>query len=358
MDPVGLVKRLVEISSPSEDVSANWDVINEANDIINELLGSPGVISEVKGRPTLQWRGGPNPKVLLLCHLDTVWPHGSYLPMWSQEGDVLRGPGVFDMKAGFIQAVIATSQLSNKDGVVILATTDEEIGSECSRELLESVALECQAVFVFESAIDGKLKTGRKGTSMYQIEVIGRASHAGLDPEKGINATLEIATVYPNIISLNKPEIGTTVTPTTLKSGTVLNTVPERAVLDIDVRALTREEQERVHNGMMALNGISPGGATIRVQGDINRPALNPEMSATLFALAQISALELGLPPLEEAHVGGASDGNFTAAIGVPTIDGIGAVGAGAHAAHEWASASAISERANLVTRMLEKLLA
>ena len=92
MDPVGLVKRLVEISSPSEDVSANWDVINEANDIINELLGSPAVISEVKGRPTLQWRGGPNPKVLLLCHLDTVWPHGSYLPMWSQEGDVLREP--------------------------------------------------------------------------------------------------------------------------------------------------------------------------------------------------------------------------------------------------------------------------
>ena len=174
-----LVRRLVEISSPTEDIDACRKVIAEANAILTELLGTPGEVHDVLGRPTLRW-GSATPRVLLLTHLDTVWPHGSFEPLWQVSGDVIRGPGVFDMKAGFVQAAYALQSLSDRNGVTILATTDEETGSECSKALIEEIASGAEAVLVFEASLDGKLKTARKGTSMYRVIVEGRAAHAGL----------------------------------------------------------------------------------------------------------------------------------------------------------------------------------
>ncbi|NBP90915.1 MAG: M20 family peptidase [Actinobacteria bacterium] len=352
-----LVRRLVEISSPTEDIEACRKVIDEANAILSELLGTPGEVRDVLGRPTLRW-GSANPRVLLLTHLDTVWPHGSFEPLWQVSGDVMRGPGVFDMKAGFVQAAYALQSLSDRGGVTLLATTDEETGSECSRALIEEIASGADAVLVFEASLDGKLKTARKGTSMYRVIVEGRAAHAGLDPEKGINATLEIATLYPAILAAANVGVGTTVTPTVLHSGTTLNTVPALAHLDIDVRAFTTAEQSRVHSAITSLAGTTSGGASVRIEGGINRPPLDPSSSARLFAIAKECAEELGLPELGSAQVGGASDGNFTAALGIPTIDGIGAVGEGAHASNEWASAAAIAERAQLAGALIARILA
>ena len=354
-EAVELVRRLVEIESPTEDVAACIEVVNEANKIVEELLGTPGEVREVKGYPTLSWKSG-KPRVLLLCHLDTVWPKGSFAPRWSIEGDHLRGPGVYDMKAGFIQAVMAVAALENRDGIHILATSDEETGSAASRELIEAAARECEYSLVFESAIDGKVKTARKGTSMYRVKALGKAAHAGLEPEKGINAMTALASLLPKVKTIAKMEVGTSVTPTTFHAGTTLNTIPAEAILEIDVRAFSKEEQVRVDTSIKALAG-SVDGAIIEVMGGINRPAMDPKMSASLYEVAKEAAKKVGIADLKDAAVGGASDGNFTAAVGTPTLDGLGAIGDGAHAAHEWVSAAGLIERSELVTEMLRHLL-
>jgi len=216
------LQELVECQSPTEDLEACNRVISLAAQIVNRNLGTPADELIENGRPVLWW-GSKNPKVVLLCHLDTVWPVDSYLPLWKIDGDKIYGPGTFDMKAGFLQALHA---LKNVEGaqkhVALIATTDEEVGSQTSRALIESVSKSASAVLVFEASLDGKVKTGRKGTSMYQITVHGRASHAGLDPEKGINATVEIANIVLKMTALENKEFGTTVVPTTLRSGTVI----------------------------------------------------------------------------------------------------------------------------------------
>ena len=352
---IELVRRLVEIESPTEDVAACREVVAEANQIITELLGTPGVIEEVKGYPTLSWKSG-SPRILLLCHLDTVWPKGSFTPTWKVEGDHLRGPGVYDMKAGFIQAVMAVASLDDRNGIHILATSDEETGSAASRALIEEAAKECEYALVFESAIDRKVKTARKGTSMYRIKAIGKAAHAGLEPEKGINAMTALASLLPKVSAIAKMEVGTSVTPTTFHAGTTLNTIPAEAILEIDVRAFSSEEQERVDASLKSLAGTIDG-AIIEVSGGINRPAMDPKMSASLYQVAKAAAAKVGIKELADAAVGGASDGNFTAAVGTPTLDGLGAIGDGAHAAHEWVSADGLIERSALVAEMLRTLL-
>jgi glutamate carboxypeptidase len=354
-EAIELLRRLVEIESPTEDVEACVEVVTEANRIVEELLGTPGEVKIVKGYPTLAWKSG-TPRVLLLSHLDTVWPKGSFTPKWSVEGDQIRGPGVYDMKAGFIQAVMAVEALEDRSGIYILATTDEETGSAASREVIETAAKESQYALVFESAIDGKVKTARKGTSMYRIKALGKAAHAGLEPEKGINAMTALASLLPKVSAIAKMELGTSVTPTTFHAGTTLNTIPAEATLEIDVRAFSAEEQERVDAAINSLAGTIDG-AVIEISGGINRPAMDPKMSAALFTIAKEAAKSIGIEDLKDAAVGGASDGNFTAAVGTPTLDGLGAVGDGAHAAHEWVSADGLIERSQLVTEMLRRLL-
>lgn len=350
------VRRLVEIESPTSDLDACRRVMSEAATIITEVTGSAPAVRDEDGRPVLIW-GSERPRVLLLTHLDTVWPAGSFTPLWRVEGDIARGPGAFDMKAGFIQAVHALAGRSQTDGVTLLATSDEETGSAASEAIIRQLATAAEAVLVMEASADGgALKVARKGTSMWRIHVQGRAAHAGLEPEKGINATLELAAVAQTVAALSDPSNGTTVVPTVVAAGTTLNTVPAKGFLDVDSRAFSRAEQERVDT---AIKTLAPtiNGAKITVTGGINRPPMERAMTMALYERAVAIAQELGLGRIESAAVGGASDGNFTAALGTPTLDGLGAVGHGAHAADEHIIISELPKRARLLHALVSSLL-
>jgi glutamate carboxypeptidase len=347
------IEALVKCESPSEDLDACRSVVSLASDIATRVLGTPAQIKEIEGRPVFWW-GSERPKVLILAHLDTVWPIGSFQPLWSVEGDVVRGPGVFDMKAGFVQALYALKGIEGD--VALVATTDEEIGSHKSKALIQELSSSAEAVLVLEASLDGKVKTGRKGTAMFQISIHGKASHAGLEPEKGINATTEIAHVILALSALENPEHGTTVVPTLLRSGTTINTVPDLAILEIDARSFSQEDLQRVDNAIKNLQPTLPG-ARIEVAGGLHRPSLQPSSTADLYAIAEKVAKEIGMPPLGSAEVGGASDGNFAAAAGARVLDGLGAVGGGAHAANEWVSLSSIEPRSAFLHAFIKELL-
>ena len=348
------IPRLVECESPTEDLASCNQVVDLAVEIANKLLKTPATKINENGRPVFWW-GAKNPKIVLLCHLDTVWPKGSFQPTWKIEADIATGPGVFDMKAGFIQALYAVSQVSGaQENVALVATTDEETGSATSKELIERLAKTAQAVLVFEASLDGKVKTGRKGTAMYQVNVIGKASHAGLEPEKGINATTELAKLVMQIAALENPEFGTTAVPTVMQSGTTTNTVPASAKLDIDVRSFTISELNRIDKSIRAL---SSEVAKVEVTGGVNRPPLEISSSMELYEKLEKVAKDLGLSPIGHASVGGASDGNLAAAAGAKVLDGLGAIGMGAHAPSESIKISTIEERIKLTTAFINELL-
>ena len=347
------LEALVRCESPSEDVDACRSVVRLASDIATRVLGTPAEIKEIEGRPVFWW-GAQNPEIVLLAHLDTVWPHGSYQPLWEVKGDVVRGPGVFDMKAGFLQALYALKGIEGS--VALIATTDEETGSHASRELIKDISSKAKAVLVLEASLDGKVKTGRKGTSMYQVHVHGLASHAGLEPEKGVNATTEIAHTILKLASLENTEYGTTVVPTVVHSGNTTNTVPDLAVLDIDIRSFAISELERIHAAITGITAVNPL-ARIEVTGGINRPPLQPASTAALYERVEKVAAAIGMAPLGSAQVGGSSDGNFAAAAGAQVLDGLGAVGQGAHAPHEWVSAASLEPRTALLHALIKDLL-
>ena len=347
------IESLVKCESPSEDLDACRSVVALASEIAASVLGAPAQIKEIQGRPVFWW-GSEQPKVLVLAHLDTVWPKGSFTPLWSVEGDVVRGPGVFDMKTGFVQALYALKGIEGD--VALVATTDEETGSHTSKALILDLSSKADAVLVLEASLDGKVKTGRKGTSMYQISVHGLASHAGLEPEKGINATTAMAHLILQLAALEDGAHGTTVVPTTLKSGTTTNTVPDLATLDIDVRSFSQDELHRVDTAIRALS-VNIQGARVEVTGGLNRPPLEPSSTSELYEIAEKVAANLGMSPLGFANVGGASDGNFAAAAGARVLDGLGAIGGGAHAANEWIDASTIESRSALLHSLIKELL-
>jgi len=355
---IDAVECLVSVESPTSDLAACTAVAQEAVGAFSAWIGSPARIETHGGRPV--WRWGPaHPRVLLLGHLDTVWPLGTLerLP-FSNDGERLRGPGVFDMKAGVVQgwAALTLAGVSEESGAGMLLTTDEETGSLCSRELLADSVRDCSAVLVLEAAIEADLKTARKGTSWYRAEVDGRAAHAGLDPERGINALVAAADLATYAYGLGDAEAGTTVTPTMMSAGTTANTVPAHAELTIDVRAWTSAEQQRVDEALRAWRSPIDGAVTA-IHGGIDRPAMELSSSSALFDVARRAAQDIGLGTLNGRSVGGASDGNLTAALGVPTLDGLGAVGDGAHADHEWAGVAAMAERAALLAAIIRQLL-
>lgn len=354
---VDTVEALVSVESPSEDVDACAAVVQEAIGAFSAWIPSPARSETHGGRQI--WRWGPDqPRILLLGHLDTVWPIGTLarLPFSAEDGR-LRGPGVFDMKAGVVQgwAALALLELADDAGVGMLLTTDEETGSHASRQVIADSIAAASAVLVLEPSVEGSLKTARKGTSWYVVDVEGRASHAGLDPERGVNALVAAAALAVAAPGWAEPDLGTTVTPTILRAGTTANTVPAAAQLTLDVRAWTTDEQVRVDDAIRAWRPIDLG-ATVRIKGGIDRPAMEENSSSHLFTDAQAAGLMLGLPVTGRA-VGGASDGNLTAAAGVATLDGLGAVGDGAHADHEWVAVTAMAERAALLAALLERLL-
>jgi glutamate carboxypeptidase len=315
-------------------------------------LGAQPEFLVIDGVTHLRWTFG-TPRVLLLGHHDTVWPTGTLATHpWSVVDGVARGPGVFDMKAGLVQTFHALAGLDSLDGVTLLVTGDEELGSRTSARLIQDAARGLAATFVMEASADGgALKTARKGTSMYTLHAHGRAAHAGLEPEKGANAGIELAHQILAIAALGSGD--TTVTPTVLTGGTTLNTVPAEATVGVDVRAAQTSEQNRVDAAMRALAPVVPG-TRLEVVGGPNRPPLEAGMSASLYALAQELAAGLGLGPLSSAAVGGASDGNFTAGVGCPTLDGLGAVGGGAHADHEHVVVAELPRRTALLRALVE----
>ncbi|MCE4026453.1 M20 family metallopeptidase [Microbacterium sp. Au-Mic1] len=348
---------LVRCESPSHDGEALLRSAEVTAALGERVLGAAPERIVIDGTPHLRWRFG-TPRVLLLGHHDTVWPSGSLerLPFGVEDG-VLRGPGCFDMKTGVVMALHAVAALDDREGVSILITGDEELGSPSSRALIESEARGCAAALVLEASADGgAVKVARKGVSVYRVHVTGRAAHAGLEPERGVNASVEAAHLILSIAALGDDEAGTTVTPTLLRAGTAGNTVPAEAEFTVDVRAVTRTEQDRVDAALHALGTTLPG-ALVRIEDGPRSTPMERSASAGLFARARAIADELGLAPLEGVAVGGGSDGNHTAGIGVPTLDGLGAVGGGAHADDEHVIVDMIPERIALVRELIADVL-
>lgn len=352
------LRTLVEVESPSRDLDALRTSAETLASMMHRLLGSAPKIVESPAGPHVHWTGGPNAKVLIVGHHDTVFPKGALAarPFTVSDGRA-TGPGVFDMKAGIVQAIYGVAAVKEWYHTEILITADEEVGSHASRALLEERAKATGAVLVLEPSADGgALKIARKGTGTFMVNIAGRAAHAGLEPEKGINALVELAAQVPRIAALARPEVGTTVTPTVAKAGTADNVVPDSATISVDVRCVIPEEKDRLERGMASLVATLPG-ATVTVSGGMNRPPLHESMTKELFAIAEKVAADYGISGLQGVAVGGGSDGNITAAVGVKTLDGLGAVGAGAHADTEHVRLDMMPERAALVAGLVQAIV-
>ncbi|MFE2655471.1 MULTISPECIES: M20 family metallopeptidase [Brevibacterium] len=356
------LERVISLETPSADKEAVARGAADFAALLRERLGAEAELLTVDGVTHVRLRFGDSaPRVVLLNHQDTVWPHGTLdrLPFSTADG-VLRGPGSFDMLTGAIMSVHAVAMLRDRlgeeglAGLSILITGDEEVGSVTSSDLIRAEAADAAAVFVMEASADGALKLERKGTGIYTLVFRGRAAHAGLEPEKGVNAGMALALTLPLVAGLSDAEAGTTVVPTVISAGTTSNTVPAEARVDVDVRARTAAELERVDAAIRALAADPQlDGSTTEVIGGINRPPFEPEQSAALFDRATALAAELGIAAPRGVAVGGASDGNFTAGDGIPTLDGLGAVGDGAHAEHEHALIAEIAPRTALLAALI-----
>jgi glutamate carboxypeptidase len=306
-----------------------------------------------------QGRGKPAGQLLVLGHFDTVYATGTLkkMPFRMARGKAY-GPGTFDMKAGLVQALFAVDALRElrvemRKSVVFLWTSDEEIGSDTSRDAIEREARRSDAVFVLEPALGpkGLLKTSRKGVGEAQLIVRGRAAHAGLEPEKGVNAIHELALQIARIANWNDPARGVTLNADIIEGGTRTNVLAERARAVLDLRALTKADMCAIETRLRRLRPILRG-AHVEVRGGFNRAPLERKMSAALFERAMKLGAAMGLT-LGQCTAGGGSDGNLTAALGVPTLDGLGAVGDGAHSEKEHVILRAMPERAALLAALL-----
>ncbi|MGB0469624.1 MAG: M20 family metallopeptidase [Ilumatobacteraceae bacterium] len=344
------LKQLVEAESPSSDPQLLARSAEVVADLIERHLGTrPTLIDEGAG-PHVHWTGGGDPKVLILGHHDTVFPAGTLDQRpFNVENGRATGPGVFDMKAGIVQAIHAVASINDRSGVEILLSCDEEVGSTTSRSLLEERAIACGTVLVLEPSGDGgALKTGRKGTGTFEVVIGGRAAHAGLEPHRGVNSLVEAAHQVLAIAEFADDLQETTVTPTVAHAGTADNVVPAETRIRVDVRVTSAEEAQRIEAAFADLAPVNPE-ATIEVNGRVGRPPMPESASAELMPLALAhDASVVGVA------VGGGSDGNFTAARGVPTLDGLGAVGGGAHADHEYVEVETMPGRADLLAAIIE----
>ncbi len=300
--------------------------------------------------------------VLLLGHLDTVWPVGTLATMpWRSSTDRIEGPGVLDMKCGVAMALSALQLLVKARAlpqpVLVLLHGDEEIGSPASRPLTEEVARQCRAVFVLEPAqgVEGACKTARKGVGHYRLEVSGIGSHSGVDFEAGHSAVLELARQLERVASFTDLERGITVNPGVIGGGTLANVVAAHAWAEIDVRIARLGDGARMERKLRSLRPTD-GACRLMLTGGINRPPMERSRSTvTLYRQARALATAMGWE-LGEASTGGGSDGNFTAALGVRTLDGLGAVGGGAHAAHEHVVRAHLVPRTALLAGLLQGL--
>lgn len=357
------IRYLVERDSPSNDV----ELVDLCADRIQKLFVryfgySADVIKNSDYGDHLRFEYGEGEgTILILSHFDTVWDEGDL--KLKIDGDKLYGPGILDMKGGLVQAIwsikaIKDLSLEMHKKIVFLCTSDEEIGSPSSKSLIESEANNSDYVLVTEPPVaeTGALKTGRKGSSRYFVEVKGKKAHSGNNHEDGINAIKEAARQIVYLESLTDYKIGTTINVGSIKGGGKLNVVPDFAKFGVNVRVSTKKEQKRIDQ---LIKNLSPyeNGIKLKVSGEINRPPMNKsEATEELFEIAQDVAADLDLGELEQAYVGGGSDGNFTASLGIPTLDGLGAVGEGIHAKNEHILASEIPNRSALLCRLLTVL--
>jgi len=306
-------------------------------------------------------RAGSPEKILLLGHLDTVWPLGTLKTMPCRLSDGrLWGPGTLDMKAGVAMALTALEMLTEAEmlgsEIVLLLNSDEEVGSPVSRPITEKLASECSAVYVLEPAQGLACKTARKGTGNWRIDVTGRAAHAGVDFEKGANALLELARVVETVSGWTDLKRGLTVSVGVAGGGTKVNVIPAEAWAEVDVRIARKADGPRIERKFAGLKATDKRCA-LCVTGGINRPPMERGRGTVrLYQSARSLAAELGFT-LEESATGGASDGNFTAALGAPTLDGLGAVGEGAHARNESIVVEHLAPRTALLAGLLAKSL-
>ena len=353
------LERLVRAESPSLDKA----LCDRCSDLVAELFADHSAGRVVRHRREgagdhleIHLGEGPQP-ILLLLHYDTVWPAGTLARLpFRVDGDRVTGPGSYDMKAGIVQSAFALERARPQRPVVVLATSDEEVGSQSSRDLIERLGRQSAAVLVLEPATTGgAIKTARKGVADFTLRVEGRAAHAGVEPEKGVSATEELAHQVLRVRSLADPAKGTTVNVGVISGGTRPNVVAAHAEAQIDVRIASAPEAERITGAIL---GLRPelAGARLQIDGGMDRPPMErTEGVARLAAIAQSLARELGFD-LPESSTGGASDGNFTAALGVPTLDGLGPDGGGAHADSEHLLIGSWHRRTALLSRLLEVL--
>jgi glutamate carboxypeptidase len=364
---VSLCRELVECESPSGDAAA----VSRFVDLLAAKLADMASVRRLPGGrfgPHLECEfhlpgGKKDGQILALGHSDTVWPVGTLKQMPFREADGrLWGPGVLDMKAGIVFLIFAVRALRALDlpvkrQVVMQLNSDEEVGSESSRPLTEAAARRSLAVLVLEpgTGLDGKLKTGRKGVGDYTIVVRGKAAHAGLDFTSGANAIVELARQIERVAAFTRIERGITVSPGVISGGSRPNVVPAEARAEIDVRVLRMSDAGVLDRKFRRLRPVDRR-CQIEILGGLNRPPLERSAEiAQLFRLARKLAAELGIK-LEESVSGGGSDGNFTAAVGTPTLDGLGAVGEGAHAPHESILVDRMADRAALMAKLLRSL--
>ncbi len=361
---IELLRNLVELESPSH----RKDLVDQVGALIVEHMGAQGLTPQVVPRKEVgdvvwaEWGEQEEGRILVLCHLDTVWKEGSLVrnPFRVEDGRIY-GPGVFDMKAGVaatlkVQEYLARGWICPRRKVRFLYTTDEELTSTHSREFIEDFARESDLVLITEPPLPGgDLKTSRKGVGRYVVKVHGKSAHSGLDPEKGINAVEELAEQIGGIHSLSAPAQGTTVTVTMVRGGHALNAIAEYAEATVDTRFRTLEEGDRVDGEIRHLQSHVPG-TRLEIEGSIDRPPMvKTPRSEELLQSAQEIASELGFE-LGEGESGGGSDGNITAALGIATLDGLGIPGDGAHAWHEHIEMSALAPRIALLARLIERL--
>jgi glutamate carboxypeptidase len=361
------LRRFVEAESPSLEKAA----ADRCCGIIAEAWRKQGMRVERMAQKhrgdhlrITHWphKSRPAGQLLVLGHYDTVYSSGTLrkMPFRISAGKA-HGPGIFDMKAGIVQALFALQALQETSAdlrkrLVFLWTSDEEIGSDSSRKLIETEARRSDAVFVLEPSFGplGLLKTARKGVGEAKMIVHGRASHAGLAPQAGINAIHELAAQLTRIEKWNDPRRGVTINAGIIEGGTRTNVIPERACAVLDLRALRISDMRSLEERLRELRPFQ-SGARLEITGGFDRPPLERKMSASLFARAQLLAHPMNLS-LGECTVGGGSDGNFTAALGIPTLDGLGAVGDGAHSSHEHILINTMPARTAILASLLASI--
>jgi glutamate carboxypeptidase len=363
-DGIALLHQMVDMDSPSYDKPLVDRLVRFLAGRF-EQIGGRVTITPVAGfgdHLVIHFPGSSDRTIMLLGHTDTVFAAGEATRRpFKIEGDVATGPGVFDMKAGIAMMWMALSTLLDTRGgltnpVTVLLTSDEEIGGATSQKLIEAEARKARAVLVLEPSLPGgSLKTARKGVGRFTVKAIGKAAHSGINPGAGVNSIEEIAHQILRLHSMNDTDRGTSVTVGVIKGGTRSNVVPAETGIEVDTRTSTPEEVERITT---AIRGLSPvlDGSRLEVRGGINRPPMErTRKTARMFEIAREIAASLG-QSLEEGSTGGASDGNFTAALGIPTLDGLGPIGLGPHQPDEHILLSSLAWRTTLVAGLTERL--